>query len=625
MENLPIIQETLNAAQYRVSINKDVDLDELKKSLLQLNSILPLLNTTETSAISLTTTQLKNNIKQLTGLGLDLYQALKKKDNNGVKWFKTTTETLLWICSKINDELFFPYNRKTGVFIPNNCKVITLKQHRIDQLQGNMKLGLPVVDLEDNKDLVNLYQDTLVNCSLVSSILSVVSSQKHCHKLNKIIIPNESSTQFSVLFHMNGITRIVPIDSSFPEGNGNGNSVREKSDKKAEDQEARNQSSSIVLKDINGIVKWPYLIEKAYIKLYGFQDNYLKFNEQFRGSNFGNDLFVLLGFIPEFFSLGDLNTFVDFKELATHFNNEELLMGLGTGDLTDDEILKFGLVPNHDYSVIGLTEELDGLVLKNPWLNKRDSIVKFSDLFKFNVLYVNWCPDSFQCYQNHSFFQKVKSHPEKDDSESWTDINNDCLLNSIQLTVKISKPTRVWVLLERHMNNISDNIELTWFETDAKVWQANQTNKLVRLTSNNTRFLLTRFDNLVDKSFTGVFQVSSAIGVDNSSSSTSSKTNFYSLHVYSDEPIEIVKPTNKYSFFKNLTDYWTPMQTGGNWLFETYNNNPQFEIEFNESQQQQTANLMVGLLSKRTIQLNISIFDNTHNKFKFLTDSATRS
>ncbi|GMG23394.1 unnamed protein product [Ambrosiozyma monospora] len=66
------------------------------------------------------------------------------------------------------------------------------------------------------------------------------------------------------------------------------------------------------------------------------------------------------------------------------------------------------------------------------------------------------------------------------------------------------------------------------------------------------------------------------------------------------------------------------MQTGGNWLFETYNNNPQFEIEFNESQQQQTANLMVGLLSKRTIQLNISIFDNTHNKFKFLTDSATR-
>ncbi|GMF05352.1 unnamed protein product [Ambrosiozyma monospora] len=192
------------------------------------------------------------------------------------------------------------------------------------------------------------------------------------------------------------------------------------------------------------------------------------------------------------FITGDLNSFVDFKELARHFNNGELLMGLGTGDLTDDEIVKFGLVPNHDYSVIGLTEESDGLVLKNPWLNKRDSSVKFSDLFKFNVLYVNWCPDSFQCYQSHSFFQKVESHTEKNGGESQRGISIDCLLSSMQLTVKISKPTRVWVLLERHMNNLSDNIELTWFETDLKVWQANQTNKLVRLTSNNSRFLLTR-------------------------------------------------------------------------------------------------------------------------------------
>ena len=95
---------------------------------------------------------------------------------------------------------------------------------------------------------------------------------------------------------------------------------------------------------------WVSLLEKAYLKLMGGYD--------FPGSNSSIDLQALTGWIPDRIDLDGSNKNFDgiktMKNLAEKFNSGHVLITVATGDLTDEQTERCGLVNNHAYALLDI-------------------------------------------------------------------------------------------------------------------------------------------------------------------------------------------------------------------------------------------------------------------------------
>jgi calpain-7 len=221
---------------------------------------------------------------------------------------------------------------------------------------------------------------------------------------------------------------------------------------------------------------WPALVEKAYLKVRGGYD--------FPGSNSGTDIAVLTGWLPEQIFLH--NEDVMPEELWTRvfraFTYGDVLITIGTGNLSKREQRHLGLAAEHDYAILDMKERngIREMLIKNPWsdgdvwkggsrpttaadnANEQQALtamqqvsteddeetlapgmfwMDLSSVFQhFENLYLNWNPGLFSYRQDYHF--------------SWDLPTQQSMAGSFesnpQFSVKCSQSGYLWLLLNRH-------------------------------------------------------------------------------------------------------------------------------------------------------------------------------
>ncbi|KAG7854215.1 hypothetical protein KL939_004963 [Ogataea angusta] len=437
--------------------------------------------------------------EQIKGMGnklLGFYDHLKSG-----RPFLTPDQKMCWIFSKQTD-FYYPFDEQVSLIVaPGSTNSLILSTDGIE----------------------DLYQESLANCSFVSSLITAAS---HGFDLLSLVHTDINTSRFAVTLRFNGCKRVVWTDSSLPG-----------------DQSRYVKSSS------NSELLWPAIVEKAYLQIHNASHL-----SDFRGSNIGIDTFILTGYVPEYVEIDDL-TRDKMEQIARKHNSGELVLGLGTSNLSAEECRRFNLAPNHDYSVLGIGKDDSAqygykLLLRNPWnLARRD--IEVSDLYPFNVLYLNWKLNNFS---------KITKHVVYKDALGAIEYPQFCLQNH-------NHPSTVYVLFERHLNQPETYLRAEWFDTQGeKLWTLTDAKRIAKSPTNKSRFVLSRLHLNPGQRATGVL-------IANSTFPTR-----YSVHFFSEHELTVGRPSFKYKHIQEVSDQWTPMTAGGSWLYPTYIDNPQFEI-----------------------------------------------
>ncbi|ERT00718.1 hypothetical protein HMPREF1624_01950 [Sporothrix schenckii ATCC 58251] len=302
------------------------------------------------------------------------------------------------------------------------------------------------------KDEPDLVQDITTDCSVVASLCAMTKyADDHggpSALLASIMSPFDHDNgqplvsengKYIFRMHFNGAFRKVVVDDRLPS-----------SDSRA----------LFVVDRRNPLLLWPALLEKAYLKVHGGYD--------FPGSNSGTDLWVLTGWIPEQVFIQSNESDLDqvWTRVKDAFARGDVMVTLGTGRLSSEEETLLGLAGEHDYAVLGLDVDTDGvrrMLVKNPWCDNlvwrgRGLVsvssatspsttgtfwIGFEDVIQYyESLYLNWNPSLFNHRQDHHF--------------SWT-LPTKAMAHSFasnpQYAMAPDADGTVWILLNRHFQD----------------------------------------------------------------------------------------------------------------------------------------------------------------------------
>ncbi|KJK62111.1 Calpain large subunit domain III [Aspergillus parasiticus SU-1] len=439
---------------------------------------------------------------------------------------------------------------------------------------------VPVMSVPGKTDLV---QDMLTDCSVVASLCATTSmlERGQCTHFLPMIYPSRGSSQpspsgkYIFRFYFNGCFRKVVIDDRLPS--------------------SKTSRSLHVIDRKNPNFLWPALVEKAYLKLRGGYD--------FPGSNSGTDLWVLTGWIPEqvFLHNDDVTGDQLWKRLYRSFHQGDVLLTIGTGELTEREQRELGLVSEHDYAILDMKESKGRrqLLVKNPWAGADTapgdigSLSASQDLphnppsFEpgtfwmdcekllqhFENLYLNWNPGIFKYREDVHF--------------TW-DLNNGrgvagCFVNNPQFAVSTENGGIVWLLLGKHFRTTGqperplDEYQANEESAFISIYVFNADGKRVSLSdgalhrgpyvdSPNT---LMRLEMPPRTTYTVVV----------SEQSLPSLNQNFTLSAFSTCPVRMAKAQDKYMCVRKIQGSWTPSTAGGNAESSRYPLNPQFRLE----------------------------------------------
>ncbi|KAK4332153.1 hypothetical protein RTBOTA2_000306 [Rhodotorula toruloides] len=326
---------------------------------------------------------------------------------------------------------------------------------------------------------------------------------------------------------------------------------------------------------------WPALVEKAYLTVMGGYD--------FAGSNSANDLYALSGWIPEYISLrSSFRSEKTWIRLRDGFESGKCVLTVGTGKTTDDALVKAGLVPSHNYTVIDIRE--DGgrreLVLVNPWrppepadLTEVDSwtaglrrallgsdgpatlVVDWDALSAhFASLHVNWDPSAF--------FNSCTAHVLIRLPVAYR--------HTVTLRLKVEAtspaPSEVWLLAARHTFNPLEKGECIGITVSRSLGGSAGDAKL-RLDDASSLS-----DNLCD-----LYRFLPESGVDTYDlviTHEGSADDFaVTLRAYSNDKINFAAGPPPLPYSCGIRGAWTTSTAGGNHTCHTFLNNPQYSLK----------------------------------------------
>ncbi|VEU20662.1 DEKNAAC101647 [Brettanomyces naardenensis] len=328
-------------------------------------------------------------------------------------------------------------------------------------------------------------------------------------------------------------------------------------------------------------------MEKAFLQVHGCTDI-----SAFRGSNFGNDCHLLTSFLPEYIPIQELTrSLID--SIYQEFLSKNVLLGLAVGRLTDDEVVAFHLVPNHDYCITDITFSNDDYLftIRNPSLATNPfQTLSLKDLYAmFQTFYVNWNSDRF-------------AHGAKKTFVIPSTIGSSSYIDYPQFTIDGAPSSSIWILLEGHMGREGTGSVISsvlCYDTDHKLWTSDDSEFISSTPVNNPLFTLCKLSVPADGCLTAVLRLTDV-----------TSSHFYTIHCYSQEPLSIHRSMNKLKHFKQLAGSWSIGESGGPWSEDTYWENPQYEITTED-----TSPVSIGLFTSSSLHVSLNIFDNDFNDF----------
>ncbi|KPM11093.1 calpain-7-like protein [Sarcoptes scabiei] len=456
-------------------------------------------------------------------------------------------------------------------------------------------------------DCYAIKQTIVTDCSFIASLTVASLYERRFSKrlISCIIYPQNRKREpvynpcgkYMVILHINGILRKVIIDDRLP---------------------FSHNGQLLCSFSINKNEFWVSLLEKAYMKVMGGYD--------FPGSNSNIDLHALTGWIPERIALKETDVDKFFKMISSRYNAGEVLVTFSTGDISDYESERTGLVSTHAYAMLDI-QNVQGkrlFLLKNPWSHVRwkgkyserdmsswtpelkkalnydpnsaknfdngifwidiDSLVNF-----FDVCYLSWNPSLFKyVYCTHDIW-RAGVGPAKD---------LYYMGDNPQYSLKIKNPdSSTWILLTRHIMdrddfaNNKEYIALIVYKNDGEKSNLGLILMVLELiphiTCENPELRYTLVISQYEKS----------------------STILYSLRAYSTSPFSLKKIPNIYRFKeKEKNGAWTERTAGGCRNHpETYPLNPVYEFTLSGSSRDEDNEVLIELRGPKDYAVGIEV------------------
>ncbi|CAG9856353.1 unnamed protein product [Phyllotreta striolata] len=461
---------------------------------------------------------------------------------------------------------------------------------------------------------LSIKQTVITDCSFVASLAVSASYESRFGRklVTAIIYPQTKDKQplynpfgkYMIKLHINGVSRKIIIDDSFPI-----------------DRYGRLLCSYSANKN----EFWISLLEKAYMKVMGGYD--------FPGSNSNIDLHALTGWIPERASIRNNPEFNKdglYEKIEDRLAKGDVLVTVATGEMSDMETERSGLVSTHAYAVMDV-QTVDGVrlfKLKNPWSHLRwrgryseldtrrwtpelqrrlnfdpNSAAQFDNgvfwidydslLNFFDVFYMNWNPELFQyTYSIHQSWN-AGTGPVKD---LYTIAANP----QFSLNIPGDGGGAVWLLLSRHITDIDDfrdnkeYITLFVYNGGQKVYYPFDPAPYIDGVKINSPHYLCKIILKPGSSRKYTIVVSQY---------EKSTTIYYTLRAYATLPFTLSKIIDPYKFEQQLTSEWRGPTAGGCPNHPaTYSNNPKFIIDFESD-----SKLLVELKGPKQYQIGVEV------------------
>ncbi|ORE08732.1 cysteine proteinase [Rhizopus microsporus var. microsporus] len=432
----------------------------------------------------------------------------------------------------------------------------------------------------------SIIQDIVTDCSFVASLCVAAAYEQKFKKqlITSCIYPQNKqglpcynpNGKYVVKLVYNGIARKVVVDDLLPV--------------------SREGTLMCTFSTTKGEL-WASIIEKAYMKLMGGYD--------FPGSNSGIDLHCLTGWIPEHIFIHDKYFVPDnvWDRILDGMKYGDVLVTIATGEMTEEEAARLGLVPTHAYAVIDITV-IHGkrlLQVKNPWSHKRwrgpyshlDSNIWTAELREalsfdpdaaeenddgifwidyesvcthFTSIHLNWNPELFtHRWVLHSVWPEHVG-PKKD---VYSLAYNPQF--SLKVNVPDKKPAAVWLLLSKHIMVTEENTDYITLHVYSNTGGERiyyPDNPFKEGTYVNSPHILVRFNAPPGESdYTIVV-----------SQHEKERSLYFSIRAYSLAPFKLHEVPIKYSVEKKIHGQWTEQTAGGSASNVTYLNNPQWKL-----------------------------------------------
>lgn len=476
---------------------------------------------------------------------------------------------------------------------------------------------------------LSIRQTIVSDCSFVASLAIAAQYERRFRQklITSIIYPQNRNGdpqfnpcgKYMVKLNLNGVLRKVIIDDFLPM-NKYGELLCSYSNNKNE--------------------LWVSLLEKAYMKVMGGYD--------FPGSNSNIDLHALTGWIPERISISrgkdEGSVEKEFQKIFERFHKGHCLVTVATGEMSDAEADRAGLVPTHAYAMLDI-QFIQGqklFQLKNPWSHMRwkgnfsekdtvhwtaglkkalnfdpnaaamiDNGVFWIDLESakrfFDVIYVNWNPNIFSHTTCYHQTWTAKEGPKKD---SYSIGDNP----QYRLEIKPSNSAAVWVLLTRHITDKDDFannrefITLLVYKTNGKrIYYPSEPPPYMDGVRINSPHYLCK---MIASSGTNVYTLVI-------SQYEKNNTIHYTLRVYATTEFKLTKVANPYveKYEKRITGEWKGKTAGGCANYpETTIFNPTYQLKIDNKSTDN--HVLVELRGPKTYSVGfeiVTISDNVPN------------